>query len=192
MSPAAPRGIVAVVSGPSGVGKTTVIDGLLKRPGYARSVTATTRPPRPGEKDGRDYMFLTRERFEDGLRAGRFLEHATVHGNLYGTPRDGVEAVLARGEVCLLNIDVQGAESLRRSGLPVVTIFLLPPSTEELLARLEKRATEPPEEKARRLEVARREMAEADRFDARVVNRTVAEAVAEVAAFLDARRGSAG
>jgi guanylate kinase len=192
MSPAATRGIVAVVSGPSGVGKTTVIDGLLKRPGYARSITATTRPPRPGEKDGRDYEFLTRERFEEGLRAGRFLEHATVHGNLYGTPRDGVEAVLARGEVCLLNIDVQGAESLRRSGLPVVTIFLLPPSTEELLARLEKRATEPPEEKARRLEVARREMAEADRFDARVVNRTVAEAVAEVAAFLDARRGSAG
>jgi guanylate kinase len=192
MSPVASRGIVAVVSGPSGVGKTTVIDGLLRRPGYARSITATTRAPRPGEKDGRDYVFLTRERFEEGLRAGRFLEHATVHGNLYGTPRDGVEAVLARGEVCLLNIDVQGAESLRRSGLPVVTIFLLPPSTEELLARLEKRATEPPEEKARRLEVARREMAEADRFDARVVNRTVAEAVAEVAAFLDARRGSAG
>jgi len=192
MTKGAARGIVAVVSGPSGVGKTTVIDGLLRRPGYARSITATTRAPRPGEKDGTDYIFLTRERFEEGLNAGRFLEHATVHGNLYGTPRDGVEAVLSRGDVCLLNIDVQGAESLRRSGLPVVTVFLLPPSPEELAARLAKRGTETEAEKARRIEVARREMAEADRFDARVVNRVVDGTVAEVAAFIEGRRGSAG
>ena len=186
------RGIVAVVSGPSGVGKTTVIDGLLRRPGYARSITATTRAPRPGERDGVDYLFLTRERFEEGLAAGRFLEHATVHGNLYGTPRDAVEAVLARGDVCLLNIDVQGAESLRRSGFPVVTVFLLPPSPEELQARLERRGTETPEEKARRIEVARRELEQADRFDARIVNRVVDGTVAEVAAFIDGRRASAG
>lgn len=186
------RGIVAVVSGPSGVGKTTVIDGLLRRPGYARSITATTRAPRPGERDGVDYLFLTRERFEEGLAAGRFLEHATVHGNLYGTPRDAVEAVLARGDVCLLNIDVQGAESLRRSGMPVVTVFLLPPSPEELQARLEKRGTEAPAEKARRIEVARKEMEQADRFDARIVNRVVDGTVAEVAAFIEGRRASAG
>lgn len=188
MTPGGARGIVAVVSGPSGVGKTTVIDGLLRRPGYARSITATTRAPRPGERDGTDYLFLTRERFEEGLRAGRFLEHATVHGNLYGTPRDGVEEVLARGDVCLLNIDVQGAESLRRTGLPVVTVFLLPPSPDELQARLEKRGTETPEQKARRLEAAMKEMAQADRFDARIVNRVLDEAVAEVAAFIEARR----
>lgn len=192
MSAAVARGIVAVISGPSGVGKTTVIDGLLRRPGYARSITATTRAPRPGELDGRDYLFLSRERFEEGIRSGRFLEHATVHGNLYGTPRDGVEDVLARGEVCLLNIDVQGAESLRRSGLPVVTIFLLPPSPDELQARLDKRGTETPAEKARRTEVARREMEQADRFDARIVNRVVEGAIAEVAAFIEGRRGSAG
>jgi len=192
MSPGAPRGIVAVVSGPSGVGKTTVVEGLLKRPGYARSVTATTRAPRKGEVDGRDYVFLTKARFEEGLKAGRFLEHATVHGNLYGTPRDGVEAVLARGGVCLLNIDVQGAESLRGSGLPVVTVFLLPPSPEALAARLAKRGTETEAEKARRIEVARKEMAQADRFDARIVNRVVEEAVAEVVAFIEARRGSTG
>ncbi len=186
------RGIVAVVSGPSGVGKTTVIDGLLRRPGYARSITATTRAARPGERDGVDYLFLSRARFEEGLAAGRFLEHATVHGHLYGTPRDGVDDVLARGDVCLLNIDVQGAESLRRSGLPVVTIFLLPPSPGDLQARLEKRGTETPEEKARRIEVARKEMEQADRFDARIVNRVVEGTVDEVAAFIEARRGAAG
>lgn len=183
------RGIVAVVSGPSGVGKTTVIDGLLRRPGYSRSVTATTRSPRPGEKEGVHYLFLARERFEEDLAKGRFLEHATVHGNLYGTPRDGVESVLARGEVCLLNIDVQGAASLRASGLPVVTVFLLPPSMEELEARLTGRGTEGLLETERRIEVARREMSQADRFDARVVNREVERTVAEVAAFVESRRG---
>jgi guanylate kinase len=179
------RGIVAVVSGPSGVGKTTVIDGLLKRPGYARSITATTRAPRAGEVDGKHYLFLTRERFEEDLKRGRFLEHATVHGNLYGTPRDGVEAVLARGEVCLLNIDVQGAGAIRRSGVPVVTVFLLPPSMAELEKRLARRGTEDPGEMARRLEVARKEMAEADRFDARVVNRDVDASVEEVAKIVE-------
>lgn len=192
MSGGGARGIVAVISGPSGVGKTTVIDGLLRRPGFSRSITATTRAPRPGERDGVEYLFLARGRFEEGIRSGRFLEHATVHGNLYGTPRDGVEAVLARGDVCLLNIDVQGAESLRRTGLPVVTVFLLPPTLEDLQARLEMRGTETPGEKARRIEVARGEMAQADRFDARIVNRVVDGTVAEVAAFIEGRRGSAG
>jgi guanylate kinase len=191
MSAAGARGIVAVVSGPSGVGKTTVIDALLRRPGYSRSITATTRAPRPGESDGVDYRFLSRARFEEGVAQGRFLEHATVHGNLYGTPRDGVEEVLARGDVCLLNIDVQGAESLRRSGLPLVTIFLLPPSMADLEARLAHRGTEGPEEKARRIGVAMREMSQADRFDARVVNREVSGTVEEVAAIVEGRRASA-
>ena len=182
------RGIVAVVSGPSGVGKTTVIDGLLRRPGYSRSITATTRAPRPGEKEGVHYLFLARERFEEDLAKGRFLEHATVHGNLYGTPRDGVESVLARGEVCLLNIDVQGAASLRASGLPVVTVFLLPPSMEELERRLSNRGTEGPGEAARRLAIARKEMEQQHLFDARVVNRDVAAAVEEIASFVETRR----
>lgn len=179
------RGVVAVVSGPSGVGKTTVIEGLLRRPGYSRSITATTRPPRKGEAHGKDYLFLQRGEFEEGIAKGRFLEHATVHGNLYGTPREGVEAVLSRGDVCLLNIDVQGAESIRRTGLPVVTVFLLPPSMEELEKRLAKRGTEEPGERSRRLEVARKEMAEADRFDARVVNRDVHASVEEVARIVE-------
>jgi len=188
---AAARGLLAVVSGPSGVGKTTVVARLLAKPGYARSITATTRPVRAGEKDGVDYVFLTREAFLAGVAAGRFLEHAVVHGNLYGTPRDAVEAVLARGEVCLLNVDVQGAEALRRSGLPVVTVFLLPPSMAELERRLGGRKTETPAEVARRLEIARREMAEADRFEMRVENRDLDDTVSRIEGFLEARRRSA-
>jgi guanylate kinase len=182
------RGIVVVVSGPSGVGKTTVIDGLLRRPGYSRGITATTRAPRRGEVDGVHYRFLTRKRFEDGVGKGTFLEHAVVHGNLYGTPRDAVESVLGRGDVCLLNIDVQGAETIRGSGLRVVTVFLLPPSMKELERRLAKRGTEKPGEVARRLAIARKEMDEKDRFDARVVNREVGRTVEEVAAVVESRR----
>jgi len=184
----ASAGRVVVLSGPSGVGKTTIVQGLLALPGYARSVTATTRPARAGERPGTDYLFLGKAEFEAGVRAGRFLEHATVHGHLYGTPRDGVEAVLARGEVCLLNIDVQGAEAMRRSGLPVLTVFVLPPSLEELERRLSKRGSEDPAEVARRLEVARREIADAGLFDLRVVNREVGATVGEIAAFVASRR----
>jgi guanylate kinase len=187
MTDAPRRGIVAVVSGPSGVGKTTVVDRLLGRPGFARSITATTRKPRGAEQDGRDYLFLARETFERGVRDGRFLEHAVVYGNLYGTPRDEVEKVLARGEVCLLNIDVQGAEALRKSGLPVVTVFIHPPSLEELERRLLGRATEGAEDARRRCEIARKEVAEAGRFDLQVVNRTVDATVDEIDGFLRGR-----
>lgn len=183
------RGIVVVVSGPSGVGKTTVVDRLLKRPGFARSITATTRAPRGAERDGVDYLFLAREKFEDDARSGRFLEHATVFGNLYGTPRDGVEAVLARGDVCLLNIDVQGAASLRKSGLPVVTVFLRPPSMEELERRLTGRGTEGAADTKRRLEIAKQEIAQADRFDLVVENRDLDRVVEEVEAFVRKRQG---
>jgi guanylate kinase len=181
-------GLVVVVSGPSGVGKTTILAKLLEDPGYARSITATTRAPREGERDGVDYLFLPRGRFEEDIARGRFLEHATVHGNLYGTPRDGVEAVLAKGKSCLLNIDVQGAESLRRSGLPVVTVFLMPPSIEELEARLGKRGTEDPAEMRRRLEQARAEMAEADRFDRKIINHRLEDAVEQIRGFVAERR----
>jgi guanylate kinase len=188
MSAAKGAGIVAVVSGPSGVGKTTVIDRLLQRRGYGRSITATTRAPRAGETDGVHYRFLARDRFEEDVKAGRFLEHAEVHGNRYGTPRDGVEAVLGRGDVCLLNIDVQGAAALRRSGMPVVTIFLLPPSMEELERRLSSRGTEDRTEVARRLAIARKEMEEAERFDARVVNTALEETVDAIVAVVEQRR----
>ena len=189
MTPSA-SGLVAVISGPSGVGKTTVISRLLERPGFARSITATTREPREGETEGVDYMFLDRMTFEGDVADGRFLEYAVVHGNMYGTPRNAVEEVLARGDICLLNIDVQGAEALRTSGLSVATVFLLPPSMEELERRLGRRGTEDPDEMERRLGIARREMAEADRFDLKVENRDVAETVATIEAFLASMRRS--
>jgi guanylate kinase len=176
--------LILVISGPSGVGKTTVIARLLEDPAFGRSITATTRAPRAGEREGVDYLFLPRETFVAGIAAGRFLEHAEVHGNYYGTPRDGVDAVLAAGRTCILNIDVQGAESLRRTGLPVATVFLMPPSIEELERRLGRRGTEEPSEMHRRLAQARREMAEADRFERKIVNHSVDGTVEQIRGFV--------
>lgn len=181
---AAPRGLVAVLSGPSGVGKTTIIGRLLARPGYARAITATTRPPRAGEVEGVDYLFLDADTFQRGIAEGRFLEHAEVHGRHYGTPREAVQAILDRGEICLLNVDVQGARSMRASGLPVVTAFLLPPSREELKRRLAKRGTEDPVEVERRLEVARQEMDSVGEFDLALENNDINATVRALEEFL--------
>jgi guanylate kinase len=166
------------------VGKTTVIARLLARPGFARSITSTTRAPRQGEVEGQDYLFLDRATFERDLAAGRFLESAEVHGNLYGTPRDRVQAILDRGDVCILNIDVQGARSLRSSGLPVVTAFLLPPSMEELERRLAQRGTEGPTEVARRLQIAKKEMESVGEYDFALENNDVNATVRTLEEFL--------
>jgi guanylate kinase len=175
-------GKLIVISGPSGVGKTTVIEHLLSGPGFERVVTATTRKPRPGERDGIDYHFMPRQEFEAGIRAGRFLEHARVHGNWYGTPREAVERGLEAGKRLILNIDVQGARQVRERarGIPLVTIFLLPPSLEELERRLSRRGTEKPGEVAGRLEIARRELEDRDLFEHRVVNDTIERAAAAI------------
>lgn len=180
-------GLLVVVSGPSGVGKTTVVDRLLSRPGFTRAVTATTRAPRPGEQDGRDYHFLAGDEFEKRVRAGRFLEHAVVHGNRYGTPREEVEAILAEGGVCLLNVDVQGAASLRGTVEPALFVFLRPPSLEALAARLARRGTESEAAAARRLAAAAEEMAREGEFDATVVNDDLERAVEEIAARIEER-----
>ena len=177
-----------VVSGPSGVGKTTLVDRLLERPGYRRAVTATTRAPRPGEREGVDYHFLPEAEFRTAVEAGRFLEHAVVFGNRYGTPRAEVEAVLADGDVCLLNVDVQGAAQVRGKVEPALTVFLVPPSDEELQRRLAGRGTEGPEAVARRLAVAREELARRDEYDVVVVNDELARAVEEISARIEARR----
>lgn len=178
MSATRPR--LLVLSGPSGVGKTTVGDGLLRNPAFGRAVTATTRAPRDGEVDGRDYVFLDEAQFRAGLAAGRFLEHAVVHGNLYGTPRDQVEAVQARGRICLLIIDVQGAATLRANGTDGLFVFLAPPSWDVLEARLRGRGSDDEAVVRRRLENARAELARRDEYDAVVINDDLEAAIAQI------------
>ena len=132
----ASRGRLLVLSGPSGVGKTVVGERILKDPRFGRAITATTRAPREGERDGVDYHFLTVEEFRRRLAAGWFLEHAEVYGRLYGTPVASVEDLRAAGLHCLLVIDVQGAATLRRQGVDALFVFLDPPSLDELARRL--------------------------------------------------------
>lgn len=172
-------GILFVVSAPSGAGKTTVLKKVMKDlPGLVFSVSCTTRAPRPGEEDGRDYHFIGDEEFRRirSRRPSGFLEWAEVHGNLYGTGRDDVERLLRGGRDVILDIDVQGAMQVRDSSAPVL-IFIAPPSQAELESRLRKRGTETEAALALRLENARREMQYADEYDYLIVNDRLAEAV---------------
>jgi guanylate kinase len=177
------EGKLVVISGPSGVGKSTVCEEIMKKPRFERVVTFTTRPPRAGEDKTRDYHFVSRAEFEAGLEKGIFLEHATVHDNLYGTPRKAVEESLRAGNFVLLNIDVKGAAQLR--ALPdmraqMTSIFLLPPDEETLEGRLAGRATEDAAKVAERLRAAKEEMLEKDHYDHLVVNNDLQEAVHEI------------
>ena len=173
---------LVVVSGPSGVGKTTVCDRLLLRADFERVVTATTRAPRTGEQDGIDYHFLDAARFDEWVAAGRFLEWADVFGQRYGSPRVDAEAILARGRFALLNIDVQGAASIKASGLPCLRVFLLPPSKEELESRLRGRRSDSGAEIDKRLRIANAELARQGEFDVCVVNDDPQRAADEIAA----------
>ncbi len=184
-----PRGRLVVLSAPSGSGKTTVLQMLQKvEPRAARSISMTTRPPRAGERQGRDYRFVTPAQFSKARRNGQLLEHARILGHWYGTPRRTVENLLRRGKDVLLVIDVQGAEQVRRSGFPAVTIFLMPPSLAALGARLTGRATESPAQIRARLRLARRELKQLKKFDYAVINDRLAEAVGKIRAILKAER----
>jgi len=173
---------LVVVSGPSGVGKTTVCDRLLSRPDFERVITATTRAPRAGEQDGVDYHFLDAATFDCWIEQNRFLEWADVYANKYGSPRAEAEAILSRGNFALLNIDVQGAASIGAGTLACLRVFLLPPSPEELEQRLRGRASDSPKVIEQRLRVAREELARQDEFDLRVVNDDPQRAADEIAA----------
>ena len=189
------QGLLLVVSGPSGVGKGTVIRGVMARhPEVKLSVSCTTRPPRPGEVDGQDYHFVSVEEFEAMREAGELLEWAVVHGDIfYGTPRKPVEEAIARGEDMILEIDYQGARSVRGLlGRRAVLVFIAPPSWDALLERLRKRHTERPEEVAKRLESARREIAHINMFEYVVVNDVLEEAVDALEAILVAERTRLG
>jgi guanylate kinase len=176
-----------VISGPSGVGKGTVVHRLLEeRPDLRFSVSLTTREPRPGEVDGVHYRFVSEEEFEAMVARGGFLEWAELYGgHRSGTPAAEVEAAVAEGRDVLLEVDVQGARSVRERAPDAVLVFLQPPSEEELARRLRARGTEEGPALDRRLAEARREMAEAPRFDHVVVNDRVEDAVAELLAIID-------
>lgn len=182
-------GRLFVLSAPSGSGKTTVLARLIQRKGpIVRSISATTRAPRTGEKNGRDYYFLSRAQFERGIRRKAFLEHARILGHGYGTPRWAVERHLQAGKDVVLCIDIQGARQVRKSGLGATTVFLVPPSLKVLRERLRRRGTERPSQVRARLKLAHRELRETGRYDYAVVNDRLEEAVEAVRTIIRAER----
>lgn len=169
-----------MLSGPSGVGKSTMLGGLKQAlPDLWYSVSATTRRPRPGEQDGVQYFFVDRDEFERWITEGRMLEHAEFAGNRYGTPRDAVEDRLQAGQDVLLEIEVQGARQVRDSalGAEAILVFLAPPSFDELSRRLVGRGTEPQDVIDARLAAARDELAAEPEFDHTVVNTEIGTAL---------------
>lgn len=183
-------GQLFVVSAPSGAGKTTVLKAVLSTlPAVGFSVSHTTRPPRPGEVEGRDYFFVSSDEFSRRRQRGDFLEWAEVHGNLYGTSRQAVTDRLAQGQDCVLDIDVQGARQLREHrDLNPVFVFIAPPSLTELERRLTGRQTESAATLALRLANARTELAALDLYDYVIVNDDLSQAQTLLAALILERR----
>ncbi len=200
MSPPPASAVLLLLSAPSGAGKTTLCQGLLAQdPSLTRAITCTTRPPRPGEADGVDYHFLDRAAFEQRLAQGAFLEHAEVHGHLYGTLQTEVLDRLRAGRNVLLNIDVQGAATLRRRAQAdadlrraLVTVFVVPPSLAELEARLRKRGQDAEAVIQRRLAAAQGEMAHGKEFDYIMVSDTVPNGLRRLQAIMEAERMRSG
>lgn len=182
-------GNLYIVSAPSGAGKTSLVAALLEADRQIRkSVSYTTRPPRPGETDGLHYHFVTVDRFEQMAQAGDFLESALVHGNRYGTSRKWVEEQLAADTDIVLEIDWQGAAQVRRLMSAAISIFILPPSFEALMHRLNSRAQDPPDVIARRLANAREEIAHVTDFDYAIINNEFRVAAAELQDIIRAER----
>jgi guanylate kinase len=183
------RGLLFIVSAPSGTGKTTLVERLSQDvPHLHMSRSYTSRPARHGERNGVDYNFISRERFEEMARDGEFLEWADVFGNYYGTCAEDTEACLARGEDVVLVIDVKGARQVRSRGIETVGIFVLPPSSDVLEQRLRGRSKDTEEQIRRRLEVAREEVAEYAQYEYVVINDEVDRAVDHLRAIVLAER----
>jgi guanylate kinase len=185
------RGLLIVISGPSGVGKDTLIKRLLELDRNLRySVSCTTRPPRPNEVDGVDYTFVTRQRFQQLIDEGAFLEWADYNGNLYGTLADRVERARADGHDIVLKIEVKGAEQVRQRVPDGIFIFVVPPSVDELVRRQITRNTESHDDMTARREIATREMEYSKRYDHVVVNDELERAVAQIIAIIQKARES--
>ncbi|NPD30325.1 guanylate kinase [Eggerthellaceae bacterium zg-1084] len=180
------RGNLYVISGPSGAGKGTLVARLVEQLGDAWvSVSATTRAPRPGERDGEHYFFLSRERFEAMVREGGLLEWAEFSGNLYGTPRASVEQHMAAGQQVILEIEVQGAFQVRAQMPEAHLVFIEPPSLDELERRLVGRGTETPESVRRRMETATLELQRKNEYDYCLVNDDLEQAAQDLLAFVN-------
>lgn len=194
LAPSKTAGLLVVIAGPTAVGKATVIREMRKmRPEYVLSVSATTRKRRSGERDGRDYFFVSDAQFDQMVEHNDLLEWATVHGtHRYGTPRQAVVDQQRAGKTVLLEIDVQGARQIRASGEPALFIFLAPPSFNALVERLESRGTEDEAERQRRLATAVEELAAQGEFDAVVINDVVEEAAANIVDLISQHRMERG
>ena len=182
-------GHLFIVSAPSGAGKTTLVRLLLEKdPGIRVSISSTTRPPRTGENDGREYHFVDVQYFLEMVSRGDFLEWAEVHGNYYGTSRRWIEAELTAGRDVLLEIDWQGAQQVRKAFPAAIGIFILPPSLEELKSRLSGRGTDSAETIARRIAAARDEMRHVDEFDYVIINDDLQQALGNLRSIVSATR----
>lgn len=183
------KGFLLIISGPAGTGKGTVCKELLNRnEDITFSVSATTRNPRVGEEEGVNYFFIEKDKFEAMVEKDEFLEHAYVHTNYYGTPRGFVKDEVEKGEIVLLEIDVQGALQIKNNYSEAVFVFLLPPTMEELKNRIIKRGTESEEDINRRFENAFKELDFVGNYDYFVVNNKVEEAVADIETIIRAER----
>ena len=181
------RGLLIVISGPSGAGKGTICKALLeKRKDIEVSVSATTRDPRVGEVDGVNYHFLTKEQFVEKVEQDGFLEYAEVYGNYYGTPKSNVEEILESGRNVILEIDIQGALKVKEKASEGVFIFILPPSMEELKQRIIKRGSETPESLMTRFKSAYQEINYVSKYNYAVVNDNVEDAVHKIEGILTA------
>lgn len=187
------HGILVVLSGPSGVGKNTLVKkGLEKIDRVTYSISATTRQPRNGEKDGVDYFFMSKEEFQERIQQDEFLEWAEVYGNFYGTPRGYVESMLKSGIDVLLDIDIQGAASIRKKVPNAISVFLLPPSADELMNRLIGRGTDSKSVILNRMSHVLDEIKSIPHYDYVIVNADITEAIEQLKAIIIAERCRVG
>ncbi len=180
------RGKLLVLSGPGGVGKSTIAAYIRKHQTFWVSVSSTTRKPRPNEKNGVDYYFLSDKEFDDEIAKNHFLEWAHFAGARYGTPREAVEKVLSTGTNVLLEIEIEGAKQVKAHSPEAILVFLEPPSWEELVSRLERRATDSEQRRAERLALAQEELAAASFFDHRLINDRVENVVQKLLSLASA------